>query len=101
MWLMVLFDLPVTSSKERKAAQTFRKFLLNNGFEMSQFSVYFRFCGTKEKTEPYITRIKNNSPLNGKISILFFTDKQFSEIINIYGGITVGTPKKPKQLTIF
>ena len=61
MWLMVLFDLPVTSSKERKAAQTFRKFLLNNGFEMSQFSVYFRFCGTKEKTEPYITRIKNNS----------------------------------------
>ena len=51
MWMMVLFDLPVLTKKERKAATKFRKFLLDQGFEMSQFSVYMRFCAGKEQAE--------------------------------------------------
>ena len=47
MWMVVLFDLPVGTKKERKAATKFRKFLLDQGFEMSQYSVYMRFCAGK------------------------------------------------------
>ena len=48
MWLVVLFDLPVGTKKERKAANRFREKLRDLGFEMSQFSVYLRFCAGKE-----------------------------------------------------
>ena len=47
--MMVLFDLPVMTKKERKAATDFRKFLLDQGFEMAQYSVYMRFCAGKER----------------------------------------------------
>jgi CRISPR-associated protein Cas2 len=101
MWMMVMFDLPTNTAKERKAAAGFRKFLLDLGFEMSQYSVYFRFCGTREKTEPYVKKIKSKAPQDGKISILFFTDKQFADIIHVYGGIETSPEEKPANLTIF
>ncbi|RME41323.1 MAG: CRISPR-associated endonuclease Cas2, partial [Deltaproteobacteria bacterium] len=34
MWVLVLFDLPTTSKKERKAYHTFRNHLLEDGFTM-------------------------------------------------------------------
>jgi len=40
MWLLVMFDLPVTQKEERKEAADFRNYLLDLGFEMAQFSVY-------------------------------------------------------------
>ena len=49
MWILVTFDLPVETRKQRKAAQDFRMFLLDRGFEMSQFSNYLRFCNGKEQ----------------------------------------------------
>ena len=44
MWMIVMFDLPVGTDKERKKATKFRNFLLDEGFSMSQFSVYLKFC---------------------------------------------------------
>ena len=44
MWMIVMFDLPVGTDKERKRATKFRNFLLDEGFSMSQFSVYLKFC---------------------------------------------------------
>ena len=43
-WLMVAFDLPVKTKEERKRATDFRNFLLDDGFQMIQFSVYARPC---------------------------------------------------------
>lgn len=48
MWMMVLFDLPVLEKEERKEASDFRKFLLDEGFTMSQFSVYLKLLSGKE-----------------------------------------------------
>jgi len=101
MWMMVMFDLPVTTSKERKLASGFRNHLLNLGFEMSQFSVYFRFCGDREKTKPYVAQIRQGVPLEGKVSILFFTDKQFGNIIHLSNRKPAVSPKKPTQLALF
>lgn len=62
MWIMTLFDLPVGTKKERKAATAFRNFLLDQGFEMAQFSVYMRFCSGKEQAETYYKRIRKPCP---------------------------------------
>src|SRR3546814_3502482 len=44
MWIFVMFDLPVGTKKQMHDATKFREFLLDQGFEMSKFSVYARFC---------------------------------------------------------
>ena len=101
MWMMVMFDLPTNTKKDRKRAHDFRLNLLDMGFEMSQYSVYVRFCGDKSKMQPYIRKVKIVAPSNGKVSILFFTDKQFSDIINICNS-EVSNPKgEPEQMMLF
>jgi CRISPR-associated protein Cas2 len=101
MWMMVMFDLPVGTSKERKRATKFRNFLLDEGFEMSQFSVYMRFCGDRSRVDPYVKRIKMAAPPGGKISVLLFTDKQFSDIVTIQNRSLERMPEKPKQYDLF
>ncbi len=42
MRLLVLFDLPVTTTEERREYTKFRKYLIKSGFMMFQESVYCR-----------------------------------------------------------
>lgn len=100
MWVIVLFDLPVMTKKERKAATRFRNFLLDQGFEMSQFSVYMRFCAGKEQVEAYARRIEENIPKTGKIHILAITDKQYENIICFDGRIREPDRKSPAQYVL-
>jgi len=101
MWMMVMFDLPVIESEERKRATAFRNRLMDEGFEMSQFSVYTRFVGTREMCVPFIKRIKSYAPPDGHITILMFTDKQYHEIINIENRTPVNMADTPSQLALF
>lgn len=97
----MLFDLPVVTKPERKAATTFRNFLLDEGFEMAQYSVYQRFCSGKESAEKYIRRIEANMPTAGKVHILTFTDKQYENIITFRGKKRGPKQKNPDQLAFF
>lgn len=100
MWLLVMFDLPVITKPERKQATRFRQFLLNEGFEMSQFSVYLRHTHSREKAQSLAKRVVAQVPPAGKVSVLFFTDKQFGEIIS-YHNCTAGKLKEnPDQYTL-
>ncbi len=100
MWILVLFDLPVLTPEERKEATTFRNLLLDNGFEMSQFSVYQRFCSSKEASETYIKTIEMNLPSGGKVHILMFTDKQY-ETMRSFVGRKKEKKKNPDQYEMF
>lgn len=80
MWILVFFDLPTDTKKERKAAADFRKFLLGDGFTMFQFSIYVRHCASRENAQVHIKRIKAQLPQYGQVGCLCITDKQFSEI---------------------
>ncbi|MCX8035123.1 MAG: CRISPR-associated endonuclease Cas2, partial [Candidatus Dojkabacteria bacterium] len=44
MRILVLFDLPVVTKKQRKIYARFRKALIKDGYDMIQFSVYQRIC---------------------------------------------------------
>ncbi len=101
MWMMVMFDLPVMLPEERKKAYRFRCDLEDMGFEMAQFSVYLRFCGSREQMEKYIKRVQTAIPEKGKVSMLFFTDKQFGQIINFYNCSKKKAQKQPDQLVLF
>ncbi len=80
MWILVFFDLPTATKKERRAYADFRKMLLNDGFTMFQFSIYVRHCPSRENADVHIKRVKASLPLLGKVGILSITDKQFGQI---------------------
>ena len=48
MWVLVLFDLPTETRKDRKTSAEFRKNLVRDGFTMFQFSIYIRHCASQE-----------------------------------------------------
>lgn len=101
MWLFVFFDLPVVTKKERKIAALFRKNLMKDGFVMLQFSVYIRHCASYESQAVHVKRVKAFVPETGMVSILSVTDKQYSDIVNIWGKKKKKVPTEPLQLEFF
>jgi CRISPR-associated protein Cas2 len=101
MWIMVMFDLPVDTRAGAKAATKFRQFLLDQGFEMSQFSVYARFCNGKEQYERYLRHIQAALPSRGEVHILHFTDKQYENTVRFSNKSRSSTPEAPGQLALF
>lgn len=101
MWLFVMFDLPTNTKVERRNATLFRKALEKDGFTMMQYSVYIRHCASKESMNVHIKRLRNNLPPTGHVSILAVTDKQYGDIINLWGRIEHSKPETPHQLELF
>ena len=58
MWVLVFFDLPTDTKKDRKAHALFRKNLQKDGFTMFQFSIYIRHCASMEVSIRQTTGIK-------------------------------------------
>lgn len=101
MWMTVMFDLPVVERVERKAATEFRNTLLDMGFEMSQFSVYMRFCTSSAQVDTYCKRVESALPQGGKVNILQFTDKQYERIVSFHGKAKQPANKTPDQFDLF
>ena len=81
MRVIVMFDLPVITEKERKIATKFRKYLLDDGFIMMQYSVYSRICKNNDDLNKHINRLKINAPKTGNIRLLQVTENQYNNII--------------------
>lgn len=80
MWVLVFFDLPTDTKKDRKAHALFRKNLQKDGFTMFQFSIYIRHCASMENASVHIKRVKSFLPEYGQVGIMCITDKQFGNI---------------------
>lgn len=101
MWVLVFFDLPTETKKDRKAYTDFRKKMLQDGFAMFQFSIYLRHCASMENAAVHVKRVKKNLPERGHVGIITITDKQFG-MMEIFQGKTVTPPANvPQQLEFF
>jgi len=101
MWVFVLFDLPTETRTDRKRATRFRKQLLNDGFGMFQFSIYTRFCASRENMEVHFKRVRSILPKKGKVCMFSITDKQFGNI-ELYEGQKETESERPaQQLELF
>ena len=88
MRLILFFDLPVTKKKDRKAYAQFRKYLIQNGYMMMQFSVYCKIFPNREAAVKHVNILKKNVPKEGQIRLLLVTEKQYSKIEIIVGGVS-------------
>src|SRR5690554_208333 len=101
MWVLVFFDLPTETSMDRKCAAKFRKDLLDDGFTMFQFSIYMRFCASRENAGVHIRRTKLAIPKKGKVGIMQITDKQFGMMEIFHGQKEMETEAPSQQLELF
>jgi CRISPR-associated protein Cas2 len=101
MWVLVLFDLPTETKKDRKAYTDFRKKMLKDGFSMFQFSIYLRHSSSRENAEVHIRRVKSFLPEKGHVGIICITDKQFGQMEIFYNKEMKEKPNVPQQLELF
>jgi len=101
MWILVLFDLPTDSAKARKQYTEFRSDLLEDGFAMMQFSVYYRHCASSENAEVHLNRVRRSVPPDGEVRVIQFTDKQFERMEVYFGKRRIPTEEEPAQLEMF
>lgn len=101
MWMLVTFDLPVETKRQRAAATRFRNALLDHGFEMNQFSNYMRFCNGKEHFDAYVRKIEAILPPWGNIYVFQFTDRQYENIVRFSDQRRRRQQKNPEQIALF
>lgn len=101
MWVLVLFDLPTETKRNRKDAAQFRKNLVKDGFTMFQFSIYIRHCASYENAQVHVKRVKYILPEYGHVGIICITDKQFGNIELFYGKQMYEVTAPGQQLELF
>lgn len=85
MRLLVFFDLPTETAKDRKIYSKFRKFLINEGFIMLQESVYAKLALNNSIANSVKEKIYKNKPPHGIVQMLVITEKQFSSMEYVVG----------------
>ncbi|MBR0573534.1 MULTISPECIES: CRISPR-associated endonuclease Cas2 [Pasteurellaceae] len=102
MRIIVFFDLPVTTKSKRRAANQFRQFLLKDGYQMLQLSVYSRIVRGRDSLTKHHKRLCQNLPEEGSIRCLEVTEKQFASMQLLLGELKTQEKKvNANQMLLF
>jgi len=97
-----MFDLPVNKKELRKEYSRFRRFLLNDGYNMIQYSIYARICNGLDGVSKHERRLKENVPEKGCVRTMIVTERQYESMGVLVGGYTHQEKKvNTNQLSIF
>lgn len=83
-----MFDLPSVKVADKKEYTKFRKFLINDGYEMVQYSIYSRFCRNHTALEKHKNRVICHKPLRGEVKFLVITEKQYLSMHTEFSGFS-------------
>ncbi len=102
MRLLVFFDLPTTTKTHKRAYTLFRRFLIQDGYDMIQWSVYGRIINGSDAVEKHLKRLSENLPKEGSIRYLQISEKQFANMKLLVGTASFQEKKVTgKQLLLF
>jgi len=85
MRILLFFDLPVLTKADRRAYALFRRFLLNDGYDMLQLSVYGRILNGSDGEDKHMKRLIAHLPPEGSIRVLTVTEKQYASMKLLVG----------------
>ncbi len=85
MRLLLFFDLPVETSKNKKEYRHFVRDIKKEGFFMMQKSVYVKMAVDSKSGRQTINRINKLTPDEGSVIILSVTEHQFQNIDILLG----------------
>ena len=101
MWILVFFDLPTETKKDKRQYRLFVQRLEKDSFQRFQWSIFLRHCPSRENMEVHIRRVKSFLPPKGHIAILHVTDKQFGMMELFIAQKKEDLPNIPQQLELF
>ncbi len=102
MWLIAVYDCPVTTSEQRAAYTRFRKCLLQLDFVQHQFSVYAKHCPTMAIAQSLIQQLEPAVPEGAHVAFFLMTDKQYGMTREFFGRTsTKKRPSAPRQIELF
>lgn len=85
MRLIVFFDLPVQTAKQRKDYRLFRKFLLKDGYLQLQESVYAKLVMNDGAAGAAIARLRKNRPPSGLVQAMNVSEAAYATMEFITG----------------
>ena len=85
MRVLVFFDLPTITGKNKREYRLFRKYLIKSGYIMEQESVYSKLAPNGTVADSLIQNIRKNIPEKGLIQVLKVTEKQYSNMEFVLG----------------
>lgn len=85
MRIIVFFDLPTLTAKDRREYTRFRKYLIKSGFLMMQESVYSKLVLNGTAASAMMSNIRKEKPEAGLVQMMTITEKQFSKIEFVVG----------------
>ena len=88
MWLVVMFDLPTRTKKDRKRYRWLSRYLDAESYVRMQYSVYAKVFNSVESANYGKKRLRNFLKINikkGNVRLLMFTDAQFGKMEIIIG----------------
>ncbi len=100
MRVMVFFDLPVLTERNRKDYRDFRKFLIKSGFLMMQESVYCKLVQNGAAADTIVENVKRNKPSAGSVQVLRVTEKQYAKMEFVVGNNTTNVLDTDERLVI-
>ena len=100
MRIMVMFDLPVITSEQRREYTKFRKFLIKSGFLMMQESIYCKLALNGTAANAIIENVRKNKPPEGLVQLLTVTEKQYAKMEFIIGTSTSEVLDSDERLVI-
>ncbi len=102
MWVLVFFDLPTETKKQRRAASQFRKKTAKRWVSYVSVFYLYAFFVPAEKMQMCIQKELGQSlPEKGHVGILNITDKQLSMMELFIGQKETATKKPSQQLEMF
>ena len=102
MRLLVMYDLPVATKENRRIYQQFRKFLIDDGYDMLQFSIYQRIVNGEDSVDKHLNRLQRNLPSKGSVRFMQITERQFQGMKLLVGQKKLKEKKvDSRQLLLF
>lgn len=100
MRILVMFDLPVGTTSERREYTKFRKYLIENGYLMLQESVYCKLAQNSTMADAVINNLRKNKPESGLVQVLKITEKQYEKMEIIVGEFSSDVLDTDERLVI-
>ena len=100
MRVLVFFDLPVLTAKNRREYRRFRKHLIESGFLMMQESVYCKLVQNGSVADAVIENVRKHKPPEGLVQVLRITEKQFSRMEYVVGEKTSDVIDTDEKLVV-
>ena len=100
MRILVFFDLPVETSKDRVEYRAFHTFLIKNGFAMLQESVYSKLVLNNTVGEAVKENVRKHCAKHGLVQMLTVTEKQFERMELIVGEVKSNVIDNDNRLVI-